>query len=124
MVSLRRKILIIDDEPRILRMYVSMINEASLEARPASNAHEALNILIREPIHLVLLDISIPGIDGRTIFEIIKEYDPNLKIIIASVYPLDTQRQMIPQAYDYFDKSHGPILLLSKVLNVLQEQIA
>ena len=119
MESLRRKILIIDDEPRIRSIYIRMLEEAGLIARWGNNAHEATGILIREKIDLILLDINMPGIEGKTMFDIIQEYDPSLKVIVASVYPIHVQKMMIPQAYDYYDKSYGPFLLLDKIFNAM-----
>ena len=116
----RKKVLIIDDEPRIRAIYIRMCLEAGLVAHWAANAHEATNILIREKIDLILLDIYIPGIDGKTMFEVIQEYDPSLKVIISSVYPLHVQKHMIPQAYDYYDKSYGLSMLLDKIFTALE----
>ncbi|MBF0504398.1 MAG: response regulator [Candidatus Omnitrophica bacterium] len=122
MDDLIKKILIIDDEPRIRSIYVRLLVESGLKACWASNAQEATNILIREKIDLVLLDINMPGIDGMTMFDIIQEYDPSLKVIVASVYQLFLQKRMIDRAYDYYDKSQGASLLLEKIFNALKGQ--
>ena len=116
-----KKILIIDDEERIRDIYVRMFVPEGILVRRAANAGESVNILIREEIDLVLLDIGMPHINGRTTFEIIKEYNPKARIIISSVYPVEKQKVMIPGAEDYFDKSEGPLRLLKKVLDALNE---
>ena len=110
-----KKILIVDDETRVREMYVKMLVEEGFMVRHADDAQTALNIIVREDIDLILLDIKMPYIDGKTLFEVIKEYDPNLKVIVSSVYPIDKQQQMIPQAMDYFDKSQGLAHLLEKI---------
>ncbi len=114
-----KKILVVDDEKRIRDIYIRLLVESGFIVRQAASAQEATNILIREPIELVLLDIKIPKINGKEIFEILKEYNPRIKVIIASVYPIEKQKQVIPQATDYYDKSHGPFMLLDKIANVL-----
>ena len=116
-----KKILIVDDEVRIRDIYVRMFVPEGIIVRVAANAGEAVNILIREGVDLILLDIGMPNIDGRVAFDIIKEYDPQARIIISSVYPIEKQKTMIPGAEDYFDKSEGPIWLLKKVLDALQK---
>lgn len=113
--------MIIDDEPRIISIYVRLLVESGLVARGATNADEATDMLIREKIDLVLLDINMPGTDGKTMFEIIQEYDPSLKVIVASVYQLFIQKRMINKAFDYYDKSQGPSLLLDKILNAVEQ---
>lgn len=114
-----KKILIIDDEDRIRDLYSRLFVQAGIIVRRARNATEATNIMIREVIDLTLLDIKMAVVDGPTMFDIIKEYDPQGKVIISSVYPVEKQRELIPQALDYYDKSDGPLKLLEKVVNNL-----
>ena len=109
------KILIIDDEERIGKIYQRMLIEEGFIVRFASGAREATNILIREDIDVVLLDINMPGINGKTVFEIIREYNPNLKVIVVSAYPLHMQKKLIPHAFDYHDKSDNHSNMLEKV---------
>ncbi|MDE1920021.1 MAG: response regulator [Candidatus Omnitrophica bacterium] len=118
----RKKILIIDDEPSILRIYTKMLVELGFTARWALNADNAMDILIREKIDLVLLDIKMPGVDGKTMFEVIHEYDPMLKVIVSSVYAVERQKELIPCARDYFDKSRGLPVLIEKMMGVLFEE--
>lgn len=114
-----KKILIIDDEERIRDIYSRLFVQAGIIVRRAKNATEATNIMIREAIDLILLDVKMAVVDGREMFDIIKEYDPHGKVIISSVYPVEKQRELIPRALDYYDKSDGPIKLLEKVINNL-----
>ena len=114
-----RKLLIIDDEDKIRDIYCRLFVQAGIVVRKAKNATEATNILIREEIDLVLLDIKMSIVDGCTMFDVIKEYDPHSKVIVSSVYPIEKQRELIPHALDYYDKSDGPVKLLEKVVNTL-----
>lgn len=115
-----RTVLIVDDEKYIRQIYKKVINAASstvfrvLESRDAIDATEC--ILMQE-VDLILLDIRMPGIKGGQLFKIIREYRPNIKVIVASVYPIEEQKKIIPQAYDYYDKSEGPVSLLDKVVH-------
>lgn len=114
-----KKVLIIEDEQRIVDIYVRLLVSAGFIVRFANTAQRATNILVCEEIDLVLLDIKMPGISGQTIFEIIEEYDPNIKVIVSSVYPIEKQKELIPRAYNYYDKSEGSMNLLAKVQNSL-----
>ena len=114
-----RKLLIIDDEDKIRDIYCRLFVQAGIIVRRAKNAVEATNIMIREDMDLILLDIKMSMIDGCTMFDVIKEYNPDLRVIVSSVYPVEKQRELIPQALDYYDKSDGPVKLLEKVINIM-----
>ncbi|MBL8013200.1 MAG: response regulator [Candidatus Omnitrophica bacterium] len=114
-----RKILIIDDEDRIRDIYCRLFVQAGIVVRRAKNAVEATNMMIREDMDLILLDLKMSVVDGRTMFDVIREYNPSQKVIVSSVYPVEKQRELIPSAVDYYDKSEGPVKLLEKVVNTL-----
>ena len=114
-----KRILIVEDEQAMRDMYSRLLRSVGWKVVDVGDARGATNILIRKELDLILLDINIPEVDGQQMFEVIKEYDSNLKIIICSVYPIDKQKRMIPQATDYYDKSQGPFVLLTKVYNAL-----
>lgn len=114
-----KKILIIDDEEKIRELYIRVLVEEGFIVRQASDAKRAFNLMIREPMDLILLDIKMPEINGKTMMEVIQEFDPNLKVIVTSVYPIDRQKEMIPGALNYHDKSDGLVLLLLKIVEGL-----
>ena len=123
MVDEMRKVLIVDDEERIRDMYVRALVEEGFLVRKAADAGLATNILIREEMDIVLLDIKMPEINGQIMFDVIREYDPTLKIIVCSVYHLETQRIMIPGADGYHNKTHGISILIEKINGVLNKQM-
>lgn len=119
---MKKRVLIIDDEERIRKIYkrfFNMLGSNFLDVIETSNATEATNYIIREKVDIVILDIKMPKVNGMSMFEVIKEYDPALRVIVASVYPIDQQKKMIPEASDYFDKSQGPMRLFEKVCGIL-----
>jgi DNA-binding NtrC family response regulator len=116
-----KRILIIDDERRIGRLYMVLLSEEGFEAKHASSVQEATNLLIREHFDLVLLDINMPEADGKIMYEIIREYDRHMKVIVSSVYPVEEQVQSILGASAYHNKSHGVDILVKKVKEVLDD---
>lgn len=116
-----KRILIIDDELRIGQSYTVLFTEEGFEAKHASSAQEATNLLIREHFDLVLLDINMPGVDGKVMYEIIREYDRHMKVIVSSVYPIEEQVQSILGASAYHNKSQGVDMLVDKIKEVLNE---
>jgi len=119
---MKKRILIIDDEDQIRRIYkkaFKAIGSSIFEVMAASSQAEATNWVCRFPIDIIILDIKMPDIDGKYMFEVIREYNPDLKVVIASVYSVDYQKKLIPGASDYFDKSQGMIKLLEMVSRIL-----
>jgi DNA-binding NtrC family response regulator len=114
-----KRILIIDDEPRISELYTVLLWEEGYEAKYALNAREATNLLIRENFDLVLLDISMAKVDGKIMYEVIREYDRNMKVIVSSVYPIEDQVQIISGASAYHNKSQGVDILITKIKEIL-----
>src|SRR3989338_8887733 len=98
-----RTILIIDDDEEIRKRYKKSLAAEGFDVLEAPNALEVANVLMREKsrIDLILLDINLPEVDGREIFEIIDEYAPSLDVLVTSVYPISDQQLRIPRAVDY-----------------------
>lgn len=120
-----QKILVVDDEEKMRGIYKKLLGFENYEVMEAKDAVEAMKLLGGrggERIDLVLLDIQMPLVNGATLYEVIrKRYGQSVKIVVSSVYPLEEQQRRITQADDYFDKSQGTQVLLSKVRTVLQQ---
>jgi DNA-binding response OmpR family regulator len=114
-----KRILIIDDERRIGRLYTVLLSEEGFESKHASSVQEATNLLIREHFDLILLDINMPEADGKIMYEVIREYDRHIKVIVSSVYPIEEQVQSILGASAYHNKAQGVDILVAKVNEVL-----
>jgi len=82
----KRKLLIVDDEPEIVNTLKTFFSVKGYAAIGASCGEEALRILEREAVDLILLDIRMPGLKGTEVAKIIKEKYPSVKIIIMSGY--------------------------------------
>ena len=115
-----KRILVIDDEIKIRKIYKDIFSKEGFEVLEAHNAADGTFKIISEyNIDLILLDINMPEVDGAMMREVIAEYEPKFKVIISSVYPIDEQRQAIPDAYDYHDKAQGIDILIGKVKKAL-----
>jgi len=115
------KVLLVEDDPDIRKNIKQLIENEGVEVVEAPDALEVANMIMREgsSIELVLLDINIGEIDGRDIFEIIKEYAPNLPVIVSSVLPLEEQKLRIPEARGYYCKSQNYSVLIDKIRNIM-----
>ena len=115
------KILVVDDEKKIRNLYRKLLTLEKYEVIEAEDSQSATHRLIDEQnVQLILLDINMPLIDGRVLYDLIRMYDPKIKVIVTSAYPLEDQKKKIVNADDYYDKAQGTEVLLEKVEHVLK----
>lgn len=81
-----RKILIVEDDAMIAEIYQKKFSESGFEVRMAENGEKVLDMLKKETVELVLLDLVMPGMDGFEVIENLRKgnYDQNIKIIVFS----------------------------------------
>lgn len=85
------KVLIVDDQSLIregLTMMLNLYNTVSIVGE-ATNGKEAMEILEREKVDLVLMDIRMPIMDGVESTKIIKERYPDIKVLILTTFNED-----------------------------------
>ncbi len=99
-------VLIVDDEPSILKSLRDLLSDEGFEVITASNGYEALKVIDQDSPDLVLLDIWMPGMDGiETLIEIKKE-NPFIQVIIITGHgTIETAVKAIKLgAYDLIEK--------------------
>ena len=80
------KILIVDDDQNILRLYKEELEDEGYVIVTASNGQEAIEMFEKEDPDLVTLDILLPDIDGIKLLRQMKEKKPRLPIIMSTAY--------------------------------------
>ncbi|MDA8085660.1 MAG: response regulator [Nitrospiraceae bacterium] len=80
------KVLIVDDDEHILRLYKEELEEEGYEIVIAKTGAQALEVFQRENPDLVTLDILIPDMDGITLLRKMKEMRPRVPIIMSTAY--------------------------------------
>lgn len=78
------RILIIDDETEILNSLSAVLKDEGYTTFTAKNGSEGLKILQDEIIDLVLLDLRLPDIDGIEVLRRIKDFEPDIAVIMIS----------------------------------------
>lgn len=111
------KILVVDDDES-MRDTVEAILKGTYQVLKAESGEKALEILERNDIPLVLLDIKLPGMSGVEVLRQIKALYPRVEVIMISVLTdIDTVRECLSLgAVDYFTKEFDYDLLLPSVL--------
>lgn len=79
-------ILLVDDEEIVLDVGARMLEKIGYSVFKAKNGKEAVDIFRenREQICLVILDLAMPEMDGESAFELLKEIQPEVKVLISS----------------------------------------
>jgi two-component system, response regulator, stage 0 sporulation protein F len=81
-----KKILVADDEMSIRLLYSEELKEEGYEVYLASNGREALEVVEKVPLDLVILDIKMPEMSGIEVLRQIKEKNPNMPVLLSSAY--------------------------------------
>jgi len=86
-------ILLVDDEEMIRMVASAMLKKLGYRVIVASGGMEAADIVAREgdAIHLVILDMIMPGMDGNETFDRLREIRPQLPILLSSGYAINGQ---------------------------------
>ncbi len=81
----RAKILLVDDEPGMLRYIRTLLEVDDHTVQTASTGEEALELVQKglQP-NLVLLDLLMPGIDGLETLEGLRKLQPNMRVVMLS----------------------------------------
>src|SRR5437879_13778174 len=113
-------ILMVDDQPSKLMTYEVMLAELGENLLKASSARQALEILLKNDVAVVLTDVSMPDMDGFELAEMIRQH-PRFQrtaiIFISAVHLTDLDRLKGYQrgAVDYISVPVIPELLRAKV---------
>ena len=100
------KLLVIDDEQSVRYSFKKLLNTKEYSISEASNAEEAVIAFRKDPPHLVILDIEMPGKDGIQVLKELKQISPKTPVIIITAYGSGDRviKAMKYGAYEYIEK--------------------
>lgn len=109
-------ILVVDDEPQILRAIRTILTANQFKVSVASSGSEALTLAAAQPPDVIILDLSLPDMDGLQVCEELRQWT-QVPIIILSVR--DSEREKVKAldkgADDYLTKPFGIEELLARI---------
>ena len=116
-----KRVLIVDDEPRYLRLLDANLRTEGYEVVTANDGQQAIDVFSSQPIDLILLDIMMPRLDGFAACQRIREFS-NVPIIIltAKGEEQDRVKGLDMGADDYLVKPFSATELLARVRAVLR----
>jgi DNA-binding NtrC family response regulator len=120
------KVLLVDDEPAWLRsLSLSLERTAGINnVLACDDSTQVMDILSREQVGLILLDLTMPGFSGEQLLDAITEQYPHIQVIIISgMNQLETAVRCIKQgAFDYFVKTDAQEHMTKGVLRAIRTQ--
>jgi len=119
-----REILIIEDDPALLRGLKDNLETADYRVRTATDGQRGLDALLQAPPDLLLLDLMLPKVDGYEVCRVARARGLTLPIIIltAKGQEEDIVRGLELGADDYVTKPFGIRELLARVRAFLRRQ--
>ena len=117
-------ILICDDEKDIVSALKIYLSAEGYTTFTAYNGREALDIIRTTQIHLVLMDIMMPGLDGIATTSMLRE-ESNIPVILLSAKSEDTDKILGLNigADDYITKPFNPVEVMARVKSQLRRYV-
>ncbi len=119
----QQKILIVDDDKSVRDFLERFLKQKGYEqARSVATGQEAIDIIQKENMGLVLLDIRLPGMDGIEVLRKIRQINKDIGVIMITGFPDEdnAKEAMKEGAYEYiikpFDLAYLELSVLSKII--------
>ena len=121
-------ILVVEDEEKVRRLIVEILMKQGYKVLEASHGDNALSIHGKHngPIHLVLIDVVMPGMSGSELAKRLTSLDPKIKVLYMSGYADNTivHHGVLEKGVSYIQKPFTMEGLARKVREVLESDLA
>lgn len=115
------RVLVVDDEPQIVRALKVVLREAGFEAVPAETASEALDLAAVRPPEAAIIDLVLPDLDGVELTRRLRQWS-EMPILVLSAVGEEEQkvRALEAGADDYITKPFGTRELVARLQAALR----
>jgi two-component system, OmpR family, alkaline phosphatase synthesis response regulator PhoP len=125
MSSMAKKILVVDDEPQIVKVVRAYLEKAGFQVVTAEDGLAALNAFRREKPDFLILDLNLPGMDGLDICRTIRrESNVPILMLTARVEEADRLIGLELGADDYVVKPFSPREIVARVRTIFRRTTA
>lgn len=116
----RPVVLMVDDTPENLVALEVVLEDMDCELVKATSGQQALGILLKKDVSLVLLDVQMPEMDGFEVATLMRANPKTRNVPIIFVTAISKEQRYVQQGYkvgavDYLFKPIEPVILKSKV---------
>ncbi len=118
----RRRILVVDDDRAFRLSTAELLRQDGYDVVLANDGSEAVDVLARDPVDLMLLDLRMPGIDGVSLVEVLRKRGEGVPILMITGFgTIETAvRSLHTGADDFLTKPVDPDLLSARVSEILE----
>lgn len=118
-MSKDQNILIVDDHPENLVALEAILDDVDCTLLRANSGPEALSLLLKNDVALVLLDVQMPGMDGFEVAELMRKSNRTKMVPIIFVTAISKEAKYVARGYgvgaiDYMFKPLNPEILQHK----------
>ena len=101
-----KTILVVDDEPSIVDALTKVLHKEGLDVHTAGSGREALDVLRRTPVDVMITDLRMPGMGGDDLLKAAKAITPEVEVIVMTAYgTVETAVEAMKEgAYDFISK--------------------
>ena len=119
------RILVVDDEPPIRRFLRTSLAAHGYDVIEAEDGQKALDLMRRNAVALIVLDLGLPGIDGFDVIRRLRESGSSVPIVVLSARTDEAGkvRALDLGADDYVSKPFGTDELLARVRTALRHRL-
>lgn len=116
------QILVVDDDRNMRMLLKAVLQAENYTVFTAENGEDALDVMDKEHIDLVVLDIMMPKMDGYAFTRLLRESNNNLPILMVSAkqLPADKQKGFLVGTDDYMTKPIDEMEMLLRIKALLR----
>ena len=117
-------VLVVDDEPALLDSLTKVLEKEGLAVLAAETGDEALSLLRRESVAVLVTDLMLPGLTGLDLLKACRKVSPETEIILLTAYgTVETAVEAMKEgAYDFITKPLKRAQLLRSVSKALEKR--
>ena len=123
--AVSRRVLVVDDEPAARVLAKRVFSEAGFEVVTVQSGFECLQLFRKQPhgFALILLDLSMPFMDGEETFRRLRDINPNVVVLLSTGFMAQERvdRMLAAGLSGFLRKPHRPDELLARVQAVLED---
>jgi len=116
-------VLVVDDEPSIVEALGKVLGKEGLRVLTASHGREALDVVRRQPVHVIITDLRMPSMGGEDLLKAVKAITPEVEVIVMTAYGTieNAVEAMKLGAYDFISKPLKRAAVIAAVRKALEK---